>query len=57
VERQDTSLVRDRNSKLVLIVTGTITDVPQTFPHLVSGVIIGYVIDSTALLQQELYGH
>jgi hypothetical protein len=26
--------------KLVLIVTGTVTDVPQTLPHLVSGVII-----------------
>jgi hypothetical protein len=37
--------------KLVLIVTGTVTDVPQTSPHLVSGVIIVYVIDNTALLQ------
>jgi hypothetical protein len=36
--------------KLVLIVTGTVTDVPQTSPHLVSGVIIVYVIDNTALL-------
>jgi hypothetical protein len=38
-------------TKLVLIVTGTVTDVPQTSPHLVSGVIILYVIDNTALLQ------
>jgi hypothetical protein len=37
--------------KLVLIVTGTVTDVPQTSPHLVSGAIIVYVIDNTALLQ------
>jgi hypothetical protein len=26
-------------------------------PHLVSGVIIVYVIDNTALLQQEWYGY
>jgi hypothetical protein len=39
--------------QLVLIVTGTVTDVPQTSPHLASGVIIVYVIDNTALLQQE----
>jgi hypothetical protein len=39
-------------AQLVLIVTGTVTDVPQTSPHLVSGVIIVYVIDNTALLQQ-----
>jgi hypothetical protein len=43
--------------ELVLIVTGTVTDVPQTSPHLVSGVIIVYVIDNTALLQQAWYGH
>jgi hypothetical protein len=36
--------------KLVLIVTGTVTDVPQMSPHLVSGVIIVYLIDNTALL-------
>jgi hypothetical protein len=30
---------------------GTVTDVPQTSPHLVSGVIIVYIIDNTALLQ------
>jgi ABC-type sulfate transport system permease component len=45
------------HKQLVLIVTGTVTDVPQTSPHLVSGVIIVYVIDNTALLQQEWYGH
>jgi hypothetical protein len=45
--------------ELVLIVTGTVTDVPQTYPHLVSGVIMVYVIDdySLKLLQQEWYGH
>jgi hypothetical protein len=37
-------------SILVLIVTGTITDVPQTSHHLVSGVIIVYVIENTALI-------
>jgi hypothetical protein len=30
---------------------------PQTSPHLVSGVIIVYGIDNTALLQQAWYGH
>jgi hypothetical protein len=45
----------EKQVQLVLIVTGTVTDVPQTSPHLVSGVII--VIDNTALLQQAWYGH
>jgi hypothetical protein len=30
---------------------------PNVPPHLVSGVIIVYVIDNTALLQQAWYGH
>ena len=36
-------------SKLGLIVTGTVTDVPQTLPHLESGVIIVQVIDQTSM--------
>jgi hypothetical protein len=47
----DRQIDRPTEFKLVLIVTGTVTDVPQTSPHLVSGVIIVYVIDNTALLQ------
>jgi hypothetical protein len=43
----------EKEEELVLIVTGTVTDVPQTSPHLVSGVVIVYVINNTALLQQE----
>ena len=35
--------------KLVLIVTGTVTDVPQTSPHLVSGAIIVNVIGMTGM--------
>jgi hypothetical protein len=42
---------RAEQRQLVLIVTGTVTDIPQTSPHLVSGIIIVYVIDNTALLQ------
>jgi hypothetical protein len=30
---------------------------PKRPPHLVSGVIIVYVIDDTALLRQAWYGH
>jgi hypothetical protein len=47
------SVPKKFNSKLVLIVSETVTDVPQTFPHLVSGIIIDYIIDKTRLLQQE----
>jgi hypothetical protein len=41
-QRAKTNPTRTRASQmeLVLIVTGTVTDVPQTSPHLVSGVII-----------------
>jgi hypothetical protein len=38
--------VHVKHRKVVLIVTGTVTDVPQTFSHLVSGVIIVKIIDN-----------
>jgi ABC-type sulfate transport system permease component len=41
--------------KLVLIVTGTVTDVPQTLPHLVSGVIILQVIYKTGMLTRMIF--
>jgi ABC-type sulfate transport system permease component len=39
--------------KIVSIVMATLSDVPLTFPHLVSSVIIIYVIEKTGLLQPK----
>jgi ABC-type sulfate transport system permease component len=61
------SFIQKRQSemKLVLIVTGTVTDLPHALPHLVSGVIIDYNIDKTGMTwpfnylnnQMKMYAH